>query len=221
MHRFHFFQAQIEEEMNQHKDILQFDIEDNYSNIAYKTLATYAYLFQAFEAKIKWIIKMDDDLDLKLDQILSQLGASKHFNDLHCVSMLKNMPNALPKDLCSWPRMPDFCNGFLYALQPRIAYNLAQVSTQTPLLPLDDIFVTGVLRGRLATNVGIKQLISSSLPGLVGPFLEPILHCPFLGVVHHFFFQNLAVERGQWPWGTLYKVGCNALKRYFDSHSCG
>lgn len=37
----------------------------------------------------------------------------------------------------------------MYALTPEIGMKLAAVSRITPFLPLDDIFVTGVLRDRL------------------------------------------------------------------------
>lgn len=196
---------------------MQLDIEDKYSNIPLKTLTSFAHLWTKLNQDLEWIIKMDDDLELRLDAIWSQLKESKCETDLHCPAVMKNMPNALPKDLCSWPRMPDFCNGYVYAVKPKIAQQLVAVSRQTPKLPLDDIFITGVLRGRLK-KVGIKLLNRFEYGAW---WMEWFLECPFLGVFHHFLVQNLAFEKDQWPWGTLYKVACNGLKRYLDDHQCG
>ena len=50
-----------------------------------------------------------------------------------------------------WPfegKYPSYCNGYMYALKPKTAMKLAAVSQYTKYLPLDDIFVTGVLRDR-------------------------------------------------------------------------
>ena len=54
-------------------------------------------------------------------------------------------------DLEMWPfegKYPSYCNGYMYALKPKTAMKLAAVSQHTKYLPLDDIFVTGVLRDR-------------------------------------------------------------------------
>jgi hypothetical protein len=58
----------------------------------------------------------------------------------------------------TWPlnsTYPSFCNGYIFALKPKIAAKLAAVSSFTKLLPLDDIYVTGVLRDRL-TNPDVN-----------------------------------------------------------------
>ena len=87
---------------------------------------------------LQWIIKIDDDLDLYMDKIIKKLENSPHHNDLHCPVVFHNIPNAVPKDVtCTWPRMPDYCNGYVYAMKPEIAMKLAAVSKYTPLLPLE------------------------------------------------------------------------------------
>ena len=91
-----FFVVGKSEKIEDKSDIFQVDIPEKYSNIAYKTLTSLAYLKANLGPK-KWVIKMDDDLNFRLDAILSQLKASQKLNDLHCPAILLNMPNALPK----------------------------------------------------------------------------------------------------------------------------
>ena len=131
------------------------------------------------------------------------------------------LPSQVPHDLWPWKGpYPSYCNGYMYALKPEVGMKLAAVSRFTPLLPLDDIFITGVLRGRLnQPRVGIKLLNRFGMYG--HDFIQWILQCPFMGVIHHHLVQNLAYQRDHWPWGTFYKVVCNVLKRYFDHHLCG
>ena len=66
-------------------------------------------------------------------------------------------------------------------------------SRTTPLLPLDDIYVTGALRERLEEpKVGLR-LINSFSMGTA--FFEWIVHCPFLGVGYYSVLQDVAYQR--------------------------
>lgn len=68
-------QAEIELEMQCHGDILQLSIDDGYKNVPYKTLSGYAWTWLNFKnnPSLQWIIKLDDDLDLKMEKIVSKL----------------------------------------------------------------------------------------------------------------------------------------------------
>ena len=57
---------ELEEEKNKYGDILQLSIEDSYENLAYKSLASFAWLWKQYGKNLQWIIKIDDDLDLKV-----------------------------------------------------------------------------------------------------------------------------------------------------------
>ena len=207
----------IEEEAQKHGDILQIDAEDKYENLSYKTLFSFAWLWQKYNNALNWIIKIDDDLQMNIISMLHQLDKTSESSSIHCATVFRNMPNALPDELCKWERMPDFCNGFIYAVKPDIGHKLAAVSILTPHLPLDDLFVTGVLRGRLQ-SVGLHLMKSFEFGSA---WIEWLNDCPFMGVMYHYLAQNLAQQRDQGPWKTVVKMGCNAIKRYFDDHTCG
>ena len=206
-------QTKLEAENQEFKDVLQFSIQDKYENLSFKSLSAFLWSWSKTKS-IEWIIKMDDDLEVQLDTILNRLDSFNEKNVIYCPGVLKNMPSDHPIEICPWKRLPDFCNGFLYALHPELAAKLAMVSNETPKLPMDDLFVTGVLRSRIAnTSIGLINRFDH-----FGPFIESVIECPFLGILHHYLIQNLAVTRGEWPFGTIKKMTENVFKRYLDIH---
>ena len=55
---------------------------------------------------------------------------------------------------------PPYCNGWIYILSPETGRQLALASQVTPLVFIEDFYVTGVLRQRMGmdlTNVGKIQ----------------------------------------------------------------
>ena len=76
--------------------------------------------------------------------------------------------------------LSSLCNGYIYAIRPQVAFSLTLASRSTPLLPLDDVYVTGVLRDRLDhPKIGLKLINTFSMGT---DFFEWIMHCPFLGL---------------------------------------
>lgn len=112
-----------------------------------------------------------------------------------------------------WDKYPDYCSGLLYALRPQVAIKLVLMSRVTPLLPLDDIFITGILRDRLdEPKLGLKLIRSYGCGS--NSAIEWLLNCPVLGVAYWAFWQDIAYERGYWPWVMLRKLGCIVLEHY-------
>ena len=72
--------------MQKYGDILQLSINDGYQNLAYKTLSAYAWIWQTFDTSLNWVIKLDDDLDLKMNKILDRLplNESQSYPYVHC-----------------------------------------------------------------------------------------------------------------------------------------
>ena len=86
-------------------------------------------------------------------------------------------------------------------------------SRTTPLLPLDDIYVTGALRERLEEpKVGLR-LINSFRMGTA--FFEWIVHCPFLGVAYYSVLQDVAYQR-YYSYTTLILEGYHGGVRKFQ-----
>ena len=70
------FQIDLDKEKNEYGDILQLSIEEGYENLAYKTLAGFAWIWRQYGENLQWIIKLDDDLDLNLDKFLNKLPST-------------------------------------------------------------------------------------------------------------------------------------------------
>ena len=97
---------------------------------------------------------------------------------------------------------------------------LVKSSKSIPLLPLDDIYITGVLRHSISDPaIGLKLINSFDFGG--ADFLEWALHCPFMGVAYYALLQDLAFQRDYWPWGALKEVSCIALEQFLGlTHFC-
>ena len=122
------------------------------------------------------------------------------------------------EELWPWSTYPAFCNGYVYALSPEAALKLVLASKSTPLLPLDDIFVTGVLRDRLEQpKLGLKLINSFSFGD---SFIEWLTQCPFLGVVYYILVQDLAYQRDYWPWGTFNELKCLIMEEWAGLYVC-
>ena len=92
-----FFQIELDKEMEQYGDILQLSIEEGYKNLSYKTLAGFAWIWRLYGDNVQWIIKLDDDLDLKMDKFLDNLPSSASAKDtkdnsLYCHAIMRKMP---------------------------------------------------------------------------------------------------------------------------------
>ena len=90
------FQIDLDKEKNEYGDILQLSIEEGYENLAYKTLAGFAWIWQQYGENLQWIIKLDDDLDLNLDKFLNKLpstyGTKDNSSSLYCHAIMRKMP---------------------------------------------------------------------------------------------------------------------------------
>ena len=86
--------------MQCHGDILQLSIDDGYQHVPYKTLSGYAWTWLNFKdnPSLQWIIKLDDDLDLKMEKIVNKLpipsnqtSLSNKQTDIICPCIMRKM----------------------------------------------------------------------------------------------------------------------------------
>ena len=82
--------------MQKYGDILQLSISDGYQHVPYKTLSAYAWSWLTFKdrSSLEWIIKLDDDLDLKMDKIIDKLpmNLSGDYPYIRCPCIMRRMP---------------------------------------------------------------------------------------------------------------------------------
>lgn len=86
-------QEALNEEMHQHGDILQISVQDSYYNLSYKSLAGFAILWRRFGQELKWIIKLDDDLDVPINTVLATLASVSSSQEyIYCHAFFRNTP---------------------------------------------------------------------------------------------------------------------------------
>ena len=51
-------------------------------------------------------------------------------------------------------------------------------------------------------------------------FFEWLDHCPVLGVAYYLLVQDLAYQRGYWPWGMLHELKCLFLEEVLGLYVC-
>lgn len=89
-------QESLDEEIHEHGDILQLSILDSYANLSYKSLKGFASLWHRFGSKLKWIIKIDDDLDVQINMALDQLPSTTSIvgqESIYCNAILRGVPH--------------------------------------------------------------------------------------------------------------------------------
>ena len=109
------FQIDLDKEKNEYGDILQLSIEEGYENLAYKTLAGFAWIWRQYGENLQWIIKLDDDLDLNLDKFLNKLPSTgkslseallfaEHGENMLCTKIVLNVRS----NFCTQHVLPRF-----------------------------------------------------------------------------------------------------------------
>jgi len=196
----------LEEEQETHGDIFQISVLDSYQNLAYKTMTSYLWHSQ-INAPVDWIVKFDDDVAVDWDNILKNFFNSPNHEGLFCHAVLQNRPTHRPgkhigakllvDDYDAYATevdtaQPPYCNGWIYILSAESGRQLSLASQVTPLVFIEDFYVTGVLRQRMAmniTNVGKKLPL----------FDDGWLQCPIFNMFRVEYLESFAFPRDEWP----------------------
>lgn len=165
-------QARIQKENETHGDILQVEIEDNYSNVIHKTVSGMQYASENFPPTWFYTSADDDmmpDLNLfkeKLQQMVTMtnktVSTDKYsnctFNDTYpilCGFGYNLTPKPRRSNSSKWyitleqyplPYYPPYCNGGWYTMSVHLAGELYSLTKRTNYFWIDDMWITGLLR---------------------------------------------------------------------------
>ena len=116
-------------------------------------------------------------------------------------------------------RYPAYCNGWLYVLTPALARNIAAAAATTPFHFVDDIFVTGLARERVAGS-RVEYLTGRGRGGRLWRWLwtEVLSHCPLFGLLYHHLLQEVADVVENRPARIFY---CIAMEYFLGQYVCG
>ena len=176
--------VRIERESKVYGDILQIDQLDIYENLVYKSLLGLRYA-KDFCSSARYIMKLDDDILVNIPLLskyirkMTYLSQNKQYIFGYCYSSAQvirfntKTPEFSDKnkmrnyDLWRVPckdypfeYYPEYTAGHGYIISAPLAKDLYSVSQTSPLLIVEDAFLTGVLRTK--SNMPSKLLCSRS-----------------------------------------------------------
>lgn len=156
-------QENIEEEATIHNDIIQENFVDSYNNLTLKTVMLLKYVYAHCD-KVDYILKSDDDMFVHVQNLVTFLKkfsdkSVKHFlmGQLICYSkpiLDSNNKWYTPKYMYQGKVYPNYLSGTGYLMDRKTAILLYQTALTTPLLHLEDVYITGIC----AKRANIKPL---------------------------------------------------------------
>ncbi|XP_072569254.1 beta-1,3-galactosyltransferase 4 [Paramormyrops kingsleyae] len=180
----------LEEEAQDHRDIIQGLFLDTYSNLTLKTLSMLSWV-QRFCEQAPYVAKVDDDVLFNPGTLLRYLNKSHsaeselYLGRVHMRVAPKRNPTSrhyLPAAAYTPEVFPDYCSGTAYVLSRSAARKISQASAASPIplpLPPEDVFM-----GLSAMKAGI---VPSHCPLFSGGPGVPYSRCCYQAMisVHH------------------------------------
>jgi len=197
-------QAQLESEHTEHGDLLQTDISDGYRFLTYKSIAGLLWMHQNYNAK--YLGKLDDDQNIDFNalvDILKELESENpNPNTVYCTAPFFNFKPLRRTDVFGgkfymseeeFPgnTYPPHCNGWMYFMESEMAWKVSQAASQTRFNFLEDLFVPGILRERIADS-RVELLSKGTFGRKVWRWL--FTQCPFLCWINHSALQEVVFQ---------------------------
>lgn len=154
-------------EAQMYDDIVVEDFIDTYQNLTLKSMFMLKWTVNHCRS-VPFVLKTDDDMLINIRALLQEMKNSR-FTPSQPLIMGKIQEGAVPyRDLSSkwylphWlyeaPSFPNFASGPGYVMTQKAVSELYSGALDTPLLPLEDVFLTGIVATK---NLGIPLI---SLP---------------------------------------------------------
>jgi hypothetical protein len=181
MARFGFFlgqtkndsiQKRIKEESQKHGDIIQIEMDDSYRNLTLKGIAVLNWVRQHC-AKVDLVFKVDDDVYVNVYNLVHFVQSNYQWNNsLFGYGNFGFYPIRMPgypKDYAKWDmtfeeypwsHYPNYVNGPAYFMHASVVVPLLAASQTTPLIPFEDVFLTGMC----TEKAGVKMQYSGGNP---------------------------------------------------------
>ncbi|KAK6058677.1 N-acetyllactosaminide 3-alpha-galactosyltransferase [Cooperia oncophora] len=150
----------LAEQENYH-DLIVTDMKELYENLVFKVNAMMNF-FLKYCSNANFLLKIDDDVTIHLDRMLTYWNKSKHDNDrIYCLiwsgAPAIRDPSSkwfIPQTM--WPKKmyPSYCDGPIYLMGKHAMNELLRATPCYSPFPLEDVFYTGIV----ATAVGITRV---------------------------------------------------------------
>ncbi len=166
-------QILVERENTRFHDIIQEDFREHYKNLTYKHIMGLKWI-NDYCPQTQFVVKLDDDTFVHIFRLVQFLNdnpnllqsnstmelqnavSSSNYDVIYCSVYVNQGPRRDQSD--KWyvsreeyqaERYPSWCEGFAYVTTPEVARKLYQASLTTPFFWIDDVYVTGILAGKM------------------------------------------------------------------------
>ncbi|XP_029176745.1 beta-1,3-galactosyltransferase 1-like [Nylanderia fulva] len=144
----------IIEENSQYNDIVQERFLDTYNNLTLKSVMMLKWVTSNCD-KVKYLMKTDDDMFVNIPLLLQTLHLRTQPETLLGSLICNARPILDPKNKWYTPKYmysektyPNYLSGTGYVMSMNVASKLYQAALITPLLHLEDVYITGLCARR-------------------------------------------------------------------------
>ncbi|KAK2190251.1 hypothetical protein NP493_85g04033 [Ridgeia piscesae] len=148
----------IKKESASYRDLISADFVDTYRNLSLKSLASF-YWARQFCLRAKYLLKTDDNmyhnvttlmrwLEMENTTITGGIVGRLHINS----TVYRYGPWKLDESLYPSRIYPPYCAGCAYLVSLSMAGRLLEASQRVPLLPIEDVYITGLLARAVGTQ---------------------------------------------------------------------
>ncbi|KAI5636560.1 galactosyltransferase domain-containing protein [Phthorimaea operculella] len=155
----------IQEENDEHRDVIQGNFVDSYRNLTYKHVMALKWVAY-YCPKAKYVVKTDDDLVVNTTRLYEVLKA-KTFGERNLIACgVRHLGPVMRKKDLKWfvtreeyheDYYPDYCTGAFIIYSADVARRLLAASRKVRPFWIDDVYVSGILAKVIGvTHVQIK-----------------------------------------------------------------
>jgi hypothetical protein len=166
-------QKRVKEESQSHGDVIQIEMDDSYRNLTLKGIAVLNWVRQNCP-KVDLVFKVDDDVYVNVHNLVHFVTSNYQSNyslfgypnfGFYPIRMELGYDQGYTKwDLTyeeyPWGNYPNYVNGPAYFMHGSSIVPLLAASQTTPLIPFEDVFLTGIC----AERAGIQRRYSNGKP---------------------------------------------------------
>ncbi|XP_076242380.1 beta-1,3-galactosyltransferase 1 isoform X2 [Calliopsis andreniformis] len=165
----------IAEESHQYNDIVQEKFYDTYNNLTLKSVMMLKWVTSNC-GQAKYLMKTDDDMFVNIPILIKTLQSRSQTIDTLIGSLICNAKPILdpsnkwytPKYMYSAKIYPNYLSGTGYVMSLGVAFKLYQAALITPLLHLEDVYITGLCAKRAKVKP-VNHLGFSYIPRKLDP----------------------------------------------------
>lgn len=151
-----------------YNDILIANVTEAYDKLTYKSIAILKWA-HTFCGKVKYLIKVDDDIFFNVRRLLLDLENNKPVNSIIGCEESKNAPVRfflfkwhVTREQYSADTYPVYITGPAYLITGDIISKLYRATFDVPYFFIEDIFITGLAREKIgAHEIGHKEFSCS------------------------------------------------------------